>query len=76
MDPADPTDSGQTQTCNCCFLMETRIEQLVIGSITWVAEGSGLSVSISCICHTSLLVPMPYVLSLFSAVSNELSLCF
>lgn len=26
MDPADPTYSGQAQTCNCYFLMETKIE--------------------------------------------------
>lgn len=26
MDQADPTYSGQTQTCNCYFLMEIKIE--------------------------------------------------
>lgn len=63
MEPADPTCSGQTQTCNCHFLMETRIEQLVSGRIMCAAEGSGLSVSVSCIFHASPLVP--FVLSLF-----------
>lgn len=76
MDPADPRYSGQAQTCNCNFLMETKIEWLVIGSIMCAAETSGLSLSISCIFHASPLAPMPFALSLFSAVSSEPSLWF